>query len=176
MANDNIDGLDFPTPDPEDLPEIRENQGEEEESEPSDPSVVAFLDQQQEEWKGKEAAFQRAYGFQHNCRCSEDYAEGKVTEVTECFMRLCNEALDRSAVATYENRMLNIYLNEMLTINNDLAMMLHELGHDEELEKYFNEPADIDDVDATELQDLPELESGEDEEDTNDDDGETALA
>ena len=176
MDNDNIDGLDFPTPDPEDLPEIGETEdfGYVEEQE-VDPNTVAFLDQEQAEWKGREAGFERAYGFSHHCRCSEDYAEGRTQTVTECFMRLCGEALDAAAASTYENRMLNVYLNEMLAINNDLAGMLHENGLGKELEDYFNTPVDIED--AEEVQDLDEPESDEPgDEEANDDDEGLALA
>lgn len=35
-----------------------------------------------------------AYGFQHRCRCAQDYAEGNMGEVTECWGKMATDALD----------------------------------------------------------------------------------
>lgn len=157
----NIDDLDFPTPDySEDDAETPE----------SDPATVAHLDQQQEQYNTDKAIFAKVYGFAHECRCAEDYTAGKTLNVTECFVGLVNDALARCAEASYENRMLTVYLEQMLQMNNDLAKMLQEFGHEAELEKYFTETLEIEDAEGVEdLSDLaPEAESTDESEDESD--------
>ena len=39
--------------------------------------------------------FQEMYGFPHDCHCAEDWAEGNCGVVSECFMQLSDDALER---------------------------------------------------------------------------------
>lgn len=51
--------------------------------------------------------FVKLYGFEHNCRCAEDWAEGNLGLVSECYLGMCRDALDnlretREQLATVE--------------------------------------------------------------------------
>jgi hypothetical protein len=72
-----------------------------------DPSTVAFMDQQSAEFNAKaEHEFADHYGFIHKCRCDQDYTEGKLVEVTECYANMTLEALDTCARLHKEVQML----------------------------------------------------------------------
>jgi hypothetical protein len=72
-----------------------------------DPSTVAFMDQQSAEFNAKaEHEFADRYGFVHKCRCDQDYTEGKLVEVTECYANMTLEALDTCARLHKEVQML----------------------------------------------------------------------
>src|SRR5688572_16413675 len=58
-----------------------------------DPGVVAFLDQETEQFNDDAEQFAKIFGFEHLCTCAQDYTEGRMTETTECFGRLCLDAL-----------------------------------------------------------------------------------
>jgi hypothetical protein len=78
-----------------------------EEAEEPDPSTVAFMDQQSAEFNAKaEHEFADRYGFVHKCRCDQDYTEGKLVEVTECYANMTLEALDTCARLHKEVQML----------------------------------------------------------------------
>ena len=59
----------------------------------ADPRIIQMLDQETEEFNRSADGFEAVYGFRHNCRCAQDYTEGNVGEVTECFMTLTDDAL-----------------------------------------------------------------------------------
>lgn len=67
-----------------------------EEFEP-DAATVAFLDQQQAEFEGMVDDFENTYGFKHECKCGEDYAAGRVGEITQCYHNMMQEALANCA-------------------------------------------------------------------------------
>ena len=91
----------------DDLPQDGEsNEGEEFEP---DMATVAFLDQQQAEFEGMKDDFFNTYGFEHDCHCGEDYAAGRVGEITQCYHNMMQEALATCA-------RLNIELKEMTGI------------------------------------------------------------
>lgn len=71
-----------------------------------DPAVVAFLDQQSAEHNNAKEAFQEHFGFVHDCRCDKDYSSGNMTEVTECFAQMAQDALDACAGMNAENKLL----------------------------------------------------------------------
>jgi hypothetical protein len=52
-----------------------------------------MLDQETESFNQTADAFEAQYGFRHNCKCAQDYTDGNVGEVTECFMGLVDDAL-----------------------------------------------------------------------------------
>ena len=58
-----------------------------------DPSTISNLDQQETEFNNKRDQFSEEYGFDHECRCGQDYTAGNVTEVTACFVQLAYDAL-----------------------------------------------------------------------------------
>lgn len=164
-----IDGLDFPTP------EFDEN-GEIVEQPDVDPATTAQLDQEQQAFADHRAAFRSAYGFDHDCHCAEDYSKGNTEAVTQCFLGMAQDALTRCAQATYEIHMLNLYLSEMLKMTQDLAKMLEDLGHTDELEKYFNETLELEEEDGTSEIEQLVLDLTNEEEEKDDDDGGEVFA
>ena len=95
-----------------------ENDNEDETFEP-DIATVAFLDQQQAEFGNMEAEFEATYGFKHECHCGEDYAQGKVGEITQCYHNMMQDALATCA-------RLNAELNEMTGIAQALYQELRD--------------------------------------------------
>lgn len=124
-----------------------EEEPEEEEKE-VDPGTLAFLDQRQQAFEDKRGLFYKAYGFDHKCRCADDYAEGNTTEVAKCFVQMTDDSLARCAEATYEIGMLTLYLNEMVKMVADLAKLIEDLGHGDDLEQFFLE--EMDDIEEVE--------------------------
>ena len=39
--------------------------------------------------------FKDLYGFEHNCRCRQDWEEENVGLVSECYTKLCDDALEQ---------------------------------------------------------------------------------
>lgn len=115
-----------------------------------DPAVVAFLDQEEAAFKQEREQFNRMYGFDHDCHCAADYSSGKVVTVTECFMELSSDALDRAAEATYEARALAAMLQEMLELNKEMVKMIENLGGKDDLEAYFKNQMELQDEATTE--------------------------
>jgi hypothetical protein len=95
--------------------DVDENE-EAEEFEP-DTATIAFLDQQQAEFVNMEQEFEETYGFSHNCHCGEDYAAGRVGEITQCYHNMMQEALATCA-------RLNAELKEMTGIAQALFQEL----------------------------------------------------
>ena len=46
--------------------------------------------------------FKETYGFEHQCRCADDWAEGNLGVVSVCYLEMCNDALDALAAARTE--------------------------------------------------------------------------
>lgn len=128
----NTDDLYFGEPDEE--PEYTEPEATE-----PDPAIIAKLDQEEAAFAAEKDTWLRMYGFNHDCTCGQDYAAGKVTEVTMCMVRMTNDALRRCAEATMEIHALSHMLSKMVDINNDLITLMEELGHTDELQKYFSQ-------------------------------------
>src|SRR6266536_3020023 len=84
-----------------------------------DMSTVAFLDQQQAEFEGMANEFEATYGFKHDCHCGEDYAAGRVGEITQCYHNMMQEALATCA-------RMNIELKEVTGIAQALYAELAE--------------------------------------------------
>lgn len=102
---------------PTDGDDVNENE-EAEDFEP-DTATIAFLDQQQAEFVNMEQEFAATYGFEHNCHCGEDYAAGRVGEITQCYHNMMQEALATCA-------RLNAELKEMTGIAQALFGELQE--------------------------------------------------
>jgi hypothetical protein len=92
---------------------VPEDEGEPETEFEPDIATVAFLDQQQAEFGSMEQDFEATYGFKHECHCGEDYAAGKVGEITQCYHNMMQEALANCA-------RLNAELKEMTGIAQGL--------------------------------------------------------
>lgn len=87
-----------------------------EDREELDPASVAFMDQQAAEFNAKaEHEFADRYGFVHKCRCDQDFTEGKMVEVTECYANMTLEALDACAALYAENKLLTAILSKAVT-------------------------------------------------------------
>lgn len=164
MSNDDIEHLDF------------EPEGDQPEGTEADPGTVAHMDQEQQAFADNVKAFVNTYGFVHECHCAEDYASGNTRDVPECFLRLAQEAMAACAIYYSENKQLRMYLTQMLQMNEDLATMLKEKGHGEDLEKYFTEEIDEQQAaggdelqDEIEVVDFEELDESADEDDDDDD-------
>lgn len=81
-----------------------------------DPASVAFMDQQSAEFNAKAAhEFADRYGFVHKCRCDQDFTEGKMVEVTECYANMTLQALDACAALYAENKLLTAILSKAVT-------------------------------------------------------------
>lgn len=76
------------------------------EEEGPDPGLVAFLDQEQEQFNNRGSDFAQTFGFEHQCTCAQDYSEGNVKETTDCFGRLCEDAMTACARLKQENNFL----------------------------------------------------------------------
>lgn len=158
--SEEIEHLDFPTPDENSDPE-RE----------VDPGTLANLDQEQQAFQDAKMQFARVYGFVHDCHCAEDYEKGNTVNVAECFVNLCNQAMAVLSFTNQENKQLRAYLEQMMTMNNDLANMLKERGFEDDLEKYFTEEIEEQDEAEDEIVDLEAIEDDE----QDDDDGDEEL-
>lgn len=131
-----------------------------------DAGTIAFLDQEEAEWEQGREEFKRFYGFDHDCTCSQDYSSGKTGTVTQCFMKLTSQALAASAQKHHDLQVMDAMLTRMVTITQDLARMLEELGHTDELEKYFGGDVDENPEEDTEPDiEAIELEPVDDEDD-----------
>lgn len=115
--NDNIHPLFGGADEPEDENWAAFSSDEDEtEGEEPDPAAVAFMDQQAAEFNAKaEHEFADRYGFIHKCRCDQDFTEGKMVEVTECYANMTLEALDACASLYAENKLLSAILTKAVT-------------------------------------------------------------
>jgi len=52
------------------------------------------------------------YGFEHDCRCAEDWAEGNWAVVSVCYVNMCGEALEHLELVNTELRSLRAQLTE----------------------------------------------------------------
>lgn len=66
---------------------------EEETEEPEEDEYYEQLKEEQDDLNSSDD-FVEAYGFEHNCRCAEDWAEGNLGIVSLCYLDMCREALD----------------------------------------------------------------------------------
>ena len=41
--------------------------------------------------------FRNRYGFEHNCRCAEDWAVGNLGVVAVCYLNMCRDAMETLA-------------------------------------------------------------------------------
>lgn len=115
MSDDNVHPL-FGDSNEDDTNEDWAAFSSDEDAEEADPGTVAFMDQQAAEFNAKaEHEFADRYGFVHKCRCDQDYVEGKMVEVTECYANMTLEALDACAALYAENKLLTAILSKAVT-------------------------------------------------------------
>lgn len=94
----------------------------------SDPATVAFLDQAGAEFQAQREQFQQMYGFDHDCHCAQDYAEGRLAQVTQCYLGLTDDALETSARLNWENQTLQGMVESLVQMNDDLLTALKDAG------------------------------------------------
>lgn len=92
---------------------------EDEKEDEIDPGTVAFLDQEQEQFNNRKDAFEQTFGFEHRCTCAKDYSEGNLTETTECFGRLCEDAMSACARLKQQNDFLTGLIREAIQETNE---------------------------------------------------------
>jgi hypothetical protein len=51
------------------------------------------MDQESKAFNSEIDEFENTYGFRHDCRCDQDYTEGRVGEVPECFIEMVSLAM-----------------------------------------------------------------------------------
>ena len=90
-----------------------------EDEEGPDPGIVAFLDQESAEFNGRGDLFAKTFGFEHHCTCAQDYAEGNLTETTDCFGQLCEDAMTACARLKQENDFLTGLIREAIKEAHD---------------------------------------------------------
>lgn len=66
------------------------------------------------------------YGFDHDCHCAQDYAEGKLAQVTECYLSLADDALDTCQRLLWENNTLQGMVAAMVSMNDSLIKTIEE--------------------------------------------------
>jgi len=92
----------------------------------SNPAVLAFLDQEGAEFQAQRAQFAAMYGFDHDCHCAQDYADGKLAQVTQCYLGLTDDALDAAARLNWENQTLQGMVATLVKMNDSLITTLEE--------------------------------------------------
>lgn len=112
-----------------------------------DPSHIAYLDQQSAAFESEREDFVKLYGFDHECTCGTDYTSNRVGMVTECFLRLSADALNRCAYLNSLNGALNEALDHALGMTNDLIELLRANGLEDKVDEYFASVTDLDDSD-----------------------------
>lgn len=85
-----------------------------------DPATVAFLDQESAAFAEIADEFYEVYSFKHDCKCDEDYAAGRVGEVTECYAGMIVEALATCARLTYENNQLKAMVTALADMTENV--------------------------------------------------------
>lgn len=161
----------MPNTEPEDMPvdPFDEDEVQDIITPEPDPGTIAFLDQEEATFQAEREMFARMYGFDHDCRCSQDYTEGNLETVTKCFLTLTAQAMARSAQATAEIQYLHALLERMIGMNNDLVEMMEEQGHEKELEEYFNRPYDEEDQEVVDLEAVEDVEEQADDDEGDED-------
>lgn len=103
----------------EDFDFSKDGEGEDAEGEEfvPDPATIAFLDQEAAAFAEVADEFAEVYGFVHNCHCDEDYAAGRVGEVTECYAGMIVESLAACAKLNHENKQLKNMVQALMEMN-----------------------------------------------------------
>lgn len=101
----------------------------------TDPGIVAFMDQQSAEFNARaEHEFADRYGFVHKCKCDQDYASGNMVDVTECYANMTVEALEACATLHAENKLLRSLIQQAIggTLATIAASDGDKVGPDED--------------------------------------------
>ncbi|HEY6021804.1 MAG TPA: hypothetical protein VIY48_18620 [Candidatus Paceibacterota bacterium] len=96
----------------------------------ADPATVAFLDQEAAAFREIEDDFEQMYGFRHECKCDQDYAAGRVGEVTECYAGMITESLATCAQLNAENKALKDMIQQLIAINGELMGVIDGTSDD----------------------------------------------
>lgn len=108
-----------------------------------DPRLIHMLDQESAAFNDNSDNFEQTFGFKHYCTCDVDYSEGRVGEVTECYDRLCQEAMhacstlkterDQAIALLEQMNQLNQYLLDLLAVKEDDASERLDSGGETEV-------------------------------------------
>ncbi len=79
------------------------------------------LYQEEQDALNESDTFEDMYGFEHQCRCADDWAEGNLGVVSVCYLEMTNDALDALVEARKE-------LTANKASNAALQMQVVELG------------------------------------------------
>lgn len=97
-----------------------------------DMATVAFLDQEAAAFAEVADEFETIYGFRHDCRCDQDYTEGRIGEITECYAGMVVDALATCARLNYENKQLRSLTTTLMEVQVELNDRIKEIqGGDE---------------------------------------------
>jgi hypothetical protein len=105
----------------------------------ADPSVVAALDQEGAEFEAQRAQFKDMYGFDHDCHCAQDYTDGALAQVTECYLELTDDALETCARLNWENQTLQGMVQTMVGMNDNLMTLIKESGIDIDPDQFLQD-------------------------------------
>lgn len=119
LSDDNVFDL-FGDPN-EDEDETTEGYSEDEAFD-ADPGTVAFMDQETAAFNAAEHEFADRYGFVHKCRCDQDYTEGNLVSVTECYANMTTDALEACATLYAENKLLRVLITKAMGDNGGMAV------------------------------------------------------
>lgn len=106
----------FEPEDNSDADDVEDTEDDESEVFVPDLATVAFLDQEAAAFAEVADEFELLYGFRHDCRCDQDYTEGKIGEVTECYAGMIIDALATCARLNYENKQLKALTSQLIEI------------------------------------------------------------
>ena len=126
------------------------NEDEDENTEDSefeaDPGTVAFMDQETAAFNAAEHEFADRYGFVHKCKCDQDYTEGNMVTVTECYANMTTDALEACATLYAENKLLRVLITKALGEADGMDVSESELDPnvfgDDDSEGDEGDPAD----------------------------------
>lgn len=86
-----------------------------------DPEYAEYLREAQAPLNENDT-FLKTYGFEHHCRCAEDYVEGNVGTVSDCWANMCSDALATCAFMKGEIDRFKIIVAELQTQLNELGV------------------------------------------------------
>jgi hypothetical protein len=93
-----------------------------------DPAIIAQLDQDSAAFAETREQFIEMYGFDHDCHCAQDYAEGKVSTVTECYLDLIDDAMETCAKLNWEKQTLEKAAGTLADLSTKLIQQYERIN------------------------------------------------
>lgn len=88
-------------PSEDELEAIEKEQEDSEFNENMD-ELLAHYEEESKEFNEAEAEFIDTYGFEHHCRCAQDWAEGNLGVVSVCYLTMVSDAMETLATTHKE--------------------------------------------------------------------------